>query len=354
MIMRKISIHLLCVLQPILNVFLAEADFLEGIPSMNGERIGNEHGNIFSAECLTCGINETFLYDGVCKDAGYREKDAPSRSRIQIYFHVVSMNVVEIKQKEKNIEINMKYYNIWTDDRIRVNPSCTIDRTRHGTKGISVKGFDKKNSKPLNIWYPEGMKIPDISKTSNGPFTTLSFAIGESDLWPVTDSNETIIIREREMHISLFCHFELAMFPLDSQHCDLIESNENDRDLMPLFSPRPNKPYDLTYITDGFNVSFTKIEGYTGKNSSFAGCRIKMQRIISPYVFQYYLPGAAIVFVSHISFIIPPSSVPGRIGLLATLFLTLTTLFINHMVYQFHIQLCLYSIFNNWSRYTSF
>ena len=316
-----------------LNICLATADFGEVTRNNNEERIGNEHGNILSAECLTCGINETFLYDGVCKHAGYRAKDAPSRSGIQIYFHVVSMKVVEIKQKDKNIEINMKYYNIWADHRIRINPSCTIDRTRHGAKGISVKGFDKKNSEPLDIWYPDGIKIPNLSKTSNGPFTTLSFAIGESDLWPVTDSNETRIIREREMHISLFCHFDLAMFPLDSQHCDLIESNENNRDLMVLFSPKPNKPYDLTYITDGFNLSFTRIEGYNGKNNSFVGCRIKMQRIISPYVFQYYLPCAAIVFVSHISFIIPPSSVPGRIGLLATLFLTLTNLFINHMVH---------------------
>ena len=325
-----------------MKIVLAKVDLGEGTRNSFEDRTGNEHGRIIPAECITCGIDGTFVHYGVCKDAKYRETDAPTRSQIQIYFHVVSMHVVEIKQKEKNIEIDMKYYDIWADNRITVNPSCTTTLGRHGVKGISVKGFDYRNSEPLGIWYPDGMKIPSVSKKVlvNSPFTTLSFVMGESDLWPATDSNETRIIRERDMHISLLCPFELSMFPLDTQHCDLIESNENDRDLMPLFSPRPNRPYNLTYITDGFNVSFTKIEGYTAKNSSFAGCRIKMQRIISPYVFQYYLPCAAIVFVSHISFIIPPSSVPGRIGLLATLFLTLTNLFINHMVHQFYIQLC--------------
>ena len=337
MTIRKNSLPLCCILQLILKIFLARVDLGEGARNSVEDRTGNEHGRIIPAECITCGINGTFVHYGVCKSAKYRQTDAPTRSQIQVYFHVVSMKVVEIKQKEKNIEINMKYYNTWTDNRITINPSCatTLRRYGDGIRGISLNGFDRRNSEPLGIWYPDGMKIPSVSKKVllNSPFTTLSFVMGESDLWPVTDSNETRIIRERDIHISLLCPFELAMFPLDTQYCDLIESNENDRDLLPLFSPRPNEPYDLTYITDGFNVSFTKIEGYTGRNSSYVGCRIKMQRIISPYVFQYYLPCAAIVFVSHISFIIPPSSVPGRIGLLATLFLTLTNLFINHMVY---------------------
>ena len=296
------------------NQTLAKIDLGEGTRNSVEDMTGNEHGRIIPAECITCGINSTFVHFGVCKSAKYRETDSPTRSQIQVYFHVVSMKVFEIKPKEKSIEINMKYYNIWTDNRITVTPSCANTLGRLGVRGISVKGFDQTNSGPLGIWYPDGMEIPSVSKKVllNSPFTTLSFVTGESDLWPVTDSNETRIIRERDIHISLLCPFELAMFPLDTQYCDLIESNENDRDLMPLFSPRPNRPYDLTYITDGFNVSFTKLEGYTGENSSFVGCRMKMQRIISPYVFQYYLPCAAIVFVTQISFIIPPSSIPGR------------------------------------------
>ena len=110
-----------------------------------------------------------------------------------------------------------------------------------------------------------------------------------------------------------------------------MESNEDDGGLMLLSSLRSSTGGVRSMIKDGFNCTSTMQE-YTDKNHTFVGLEIKMKRLISPFVFQYYIPGALIVFVATISFIIPPSSIPGRIGLLATLFLTLSTLFINHMV----------------------
>ena len=82
----------------------------------------------------------------------------------------------------------------------------------------------------------------------------------------------------------------------------------------------------------GFMISETEEDGIDEKGSAFVGLKYKMKRVLSPFVFQYFLPAAAIVFVSDISFVIPSSATPGRVGLLATLFLTLTNLFINHMV----------------------
>ena len=101
--MRKSSLPLLCILQLILKICLAKVDLGEGARNSFEDRTGNEHGRIIPAECITCGINGTFVHYGVCKSAKYRETDAPTRSQIQVYFHVVSMKVVEIKQKEKNI-----------------------------------------------------------------------------------------------------------------------------------------------------------------------------------------------------------------------------------------------------------
>ena len=109
-------------------------------------------------------------------------------------------------------------------------------------------------------------------------------------------------------------------------------SNEDDKRLRLHFSPETIVDKKWRLIKDGFNITRTFKRGYTEKNDTFVGFEIELKRILSPYIFQYYLPCAAIVFVSQISFIIPPSSLPGRIGLLATLFLTLTNLFINHMV----------------------
>ena len=123
------------------------------------------------------------------------------------------------------------------------------------------------------------------------------------------------------------CHLDQEL-----RHLDLDLSNEDDKRLRLRFSPETIVDKKWRLIKDGFNITRLFKRGYTEKNDTFVGFEIELKRILSPYIFQYYLPCAAIVFVSQISFIIPPSSLPGRIGLLATLFLTLTNLFINHMV----------------------
>ena len=292
-----------------------------------------------------------YSYKGVCKQDLYQVKDPPfarssSNSSLrqliptQVYFEVVDMQVLDINEEENKIEINMKYYHVWKDHRITVNPSDAGKISRHGAFGIAVNWFDKKDGKRPPIWYPDGIKMTNIihRKQLHEPFTTLIFAKWiEPPLWPATEANEATIVLETDLRISLFCDFNLVMFPLDTQYCYLMESNEEDDGLKLLVSPRASTGDVKTMIKDGFNCTST-MQDYIVKNHTFVGFKIKMQRIISPYVFQYYIPSAAIVFVAQISFIIPPSSIPGRTGLLATLFLTLSTLFINHMVKFFDFQ----------------
>jgi hypothetical protein len=57
-----------------------------------------------------------------------------------------------------------------------------------------------------------------------------------------------------------------------------------------------------------------------------------MERKMAPFVMKYYLPAAAIVTVSQMSFLISPSQLPGRVALLVTLFLVLTNVFTRQQV----------------------
>ena len=135
----------------------------------------------------------------------------------------------------------------------------------------------------------------------------------------------------QDLQIRVPCSFAPNMFPFDAPSCMLRYSNKDARNLIPIplrtstHTPRPFPKY-------GFTITVLEIDGIDEKGSAFVGIKYHMRRILSPFVFQYFLPAAAIVFVSDISFIIPSSATPGRVGLLATLFLTLTNLFINHMV----------------------
>ena len=52
-----------------------------------------------------------------------------------------------------------------------------------------------------------------------------------------------------------------------------------------------------------------------------------LTRNYAKYLYIYYLPTGMFVSVSWVSFLVPPEQVPGRIGLLVTLFLVATNIF---------------------------
>ena len=67
----------------------------------------------------------------------------------------------------------------------------------------------------------------------------------------------------------------------------------------------------------------------TNTSWSTCGFLIKLERKQTKYVIENILPAAIFVTTSWISFLIPPSVIPGRLALLITLFLVLTNLLIS-------------------------
>ncbi len=67
-------------------------------------------------------------------------------------------------------------------------------------------------------------------------------------------------------------------------------------------------------------------------NFTRAGFNIHLARRWLPFAFQYYLPCFGLVLTSWISFAVSPRAVPGRVALLITVFLVLTTFFMNALV----------------------
>ena len=94
-----------------------------------------------------------------------------------------------------------------------------------------------------------------------------------------------------------------------------------------------------TYNANGFYVTINYTGSFVEYNNSYPNMTVKdfgfditLERMFQPFLFQYYLPCMAIVLVSQISFIIPLSSIPGRVALVVTQFLTLTNIFIHSTV----------------------
>ena len=57
------------------------------------------------------------------------------------------------------------------------------------------------------------------------------------------------------------------------------------------------------------------------------GLTFHLQRYSHPFITKYYLPSMGLVILTSISFFIPPKVVPGRGGILVTLFLVLNNIY---------------------------
>ena len=98
--------------------------------------------------------------------------------------------------------------------------------------------------------------------------------------------------------------------------------------------PKNLSPANLTRVSK-FNVTIEFYDG-TLEDSFIVGMNIRIARLSSSYMMEYYLPCIGIILLSEIGFVVPVTAIPGRIGLLVTQFLTLMNLFIHQMVIYFN------------------
>ena len=130
---------------------------------------------------------------------------------------------------------------------------------------------------------------------------------------------------------------------MDQQHCTFKIGSQNERSKLyyVLNDKNTSMPWMVTEESAGFEVTKTPFnQNFTsGTKLHFVGFEIRLKRILSPFIYRYYLPCGAIVMVSQISFIIPLTAIPGRVALVVTQFLTLTNLFIHQMVNSYFKKL---------------
>ena len=251
--------------------------------------------------------------------------DPPGENFTTIHIEKCDLKILEIQLKEGEIKILLQEVLSWLDHRIEINPS----------NGRVTKSDTHRNENTCLYWHPNMTEEANVVVETGQMHDRYNYEIfkaGEKIRIGGIDRNTTRIIKGQERTLRFSCDLSVDEFPFDVHECKLMELNADKRSLKLLVRSECNKNRIRTSYKDGFKITLTWHEGIVNGQSSHVKFDLKFIRILSPVVFQYYLPCNAIVVISQISFILPPSSVPGRIGLLATLFLTLTNLFINHMV----------------------
>ena len=257
-------------------------------------------------------------------------------SAILLYAGDYNSSLLNINERKKTFEISLVLELTWVDNRIKVDFSAINNRRRLPSI--------KKNIQPY-IWTPDFEIVnkkelkylhdPDILNhvhIISGKSTDRRFIQGKFD------SNATLIRAYMQWHATVSCNFDFSNYPLDDQDCTF---------RMVLYDVNVTF-YDHLFMDYGFSAQkYIEMQGFTITKTlagslyleldsflpySVFGIEFKIKRIIKPYVMQYYAPCFAIVMVSFLSFVVPMSAIPGRIGLVVTQFLTLTTILIHQKV----------------------
>ena len=313
-----------------------------GIGGASTNRSKNKKALLEEAGCDPGG---KLIFKGVCIDPDYEINKFPNQNitpawnrGIHVVFDPNKQQVFKVLEHNNRIIMDLKIGVFWRDDRIRTNTSLlsTVDWRFRYSPGLTLSWYERVKCDKY-LWYPQviNFQYSYEKKLKHKPVTTLHIEPGE--LIPETNftKNSTLLFAYLEYELGLACNFDFIHFPMDNQICRLHLTNKYARQLHIALFYTPEYQHKVDYYeTDGFDITITYKESdeSNSKNLSYVGIDLYLRRVIHPYLYQYYIPCIVIVCVSQCSFIIPPSAIAGRLGLVATQFLTLTNIFIDSNV----------------------
>ena len=275
--------------------------------------------------------NEDYIKN-VCIPTSYHTYESPLINQLtDVHVVIYENHILEIDERRKSLTLLFGVWLFWQDHRIK-------------TKDITI---DKRIPLPLGTlwtpWTPKEIPMIDDLKEFDAiyePKATLELIPGSSmNKWfskNIFPHNATIVSHYTKSNVKISCNFDFAKYPFDHQNCPLLMKGYNINITI----------YDITVL--GFdqeifmgyrtkhgvylNNSLNHLNHYYGGQVNYFGFYNNMTREIETYIYQCYVPCIAIVTMSFSSFIIPISAIPGRVGIIVTQFLTLTSIFVHQMV----------------------
>ena len=276
------------------------------------------------------------LSSSVCLPAGYNLGEVPIiPSIVHTIFEI--NNIREIDDKKMTVTFEFYQQLTWIDDRI------ILDLSKEESK---LGGVPLTSNQLHHIWTPGlwiqslfDFKLRSVFEPSIGLFLHKNTECelskcNSSDVQNNSTDNDikTAVTFNFEARATVFCNFNYFRYPMDSQTCDFIMSSAYPFPDIVIFK------LEESHFGSTFNSSNTDdfILGITFKDivNGFSGisCVLRLERCLLPYIMKYYLPCVAMVIVSFISFLLSLNSIPARVALLVTLFLTLTNILIAQQV----------------------
>ena len=275
------------------------------------------------------------LQKGACIEPTYSKSIVPDNEIddiIEAYSTITDQTVRKIDSKEEKVTIDFTLKRQWIDPGIKINASD--EDIGNGGIGLEAEELNQ-------IWYPDLYiyNISDYKSFSDSVqvkrFILLPLSLSRLSVIverPTKQENHTVVEYTIEMKAKIYCDFDFIRYPMDTQHCQFRFKTRSWGASMSLFDAAKAFHDTKYYWTDNFQIKITFIDEGTMAGGNKVGFDIKMSRSLRRYFMVYYLPSIASVLVSHIGFLIPLTSIPGRAALLVTQFLSLVNIFIAERV----------------------
>lgn len=272
-------------------------------------------------------------FNRFCLVEKYDKESEPS-SNYTIFVNPMVLEVYEVD--DSKLSLSVLYSVSWIDNRVE-----------------EIDDFDGQDLKPSHVilghsilnklWQPSTSLLNLKSMTpSLGAFSALKIDTGP-DRW---------IHIWKTVRPTITCKMSFGSYPFDHQVCHFrFRSNQNihharlqtkvkAKEFGWLHHMHQNIGLDFDIDFDSLpeNLTTTRLGSFNvpeemaeevkmlGDVWSVTGFSIILKRKWTRQIILYYLPSSLFVMASWVSFLVPPMVIPGRMSLLVTLFLALTTL----------------------------
>ena len=281
-----------------------------------------DHSSFISQNSVVCTENDTYVW---CLHPNYKRDAAPwiyrhltnTTKPWNYHFDFYIYDVHKIDERSQTLKISMYCDLTWHEPRLRTNKSANEWR---GNDYISTSTLNSKF-----FWRPD-LDMYGVEKSSR--------QLLMKDLSGILINKQQKILYSLRLDITLSCQMDFNRYPFDFQKCPFRVSSYFDDDKIVKCTSKLHLHYlDEFARTLQYTISLKEMApekrttAYLGQSYSRCGFMVLYTRSKTQLFFQVYLTAGMLVIVSWTSFLINPNIVPGRMGLLVTLFLVLVNIF---------------------------
>ena len=261
----------------------------------------------------------------ICYASDEYHSNAPSHSPIIVSASVDIKEIVDINEIKQTLTLLINFKVTWSDNRIQ--------KTKQNIEPVDI------TDQISNLWVPELFFSNSVRIEK---FKGLK-ADSMRQLWYFYDLYKTyswVLVLIEPFTTEFACKMNFHDFPFDRHTC-MFEVRQTSWfvEIIPMLQTSAFQDGNETLQLNSTGLPFdlkaypmTTKDGETFQDITFAPSRIQFDLLrktdqLKTLVISFYIPSMSFTILSQVSYFIKPEVVPGRMGMLITIFLIQTGIY---------------------------